>query len=146
MNRAHKNAWFGFGFSIIATILMLFIFALTVSRSFQTFPWIFGFTGAAALIFSILLFCSIVFRGRQLGDIDADERDRQIKNAAIKIAFAFVWPILILSNIVTIYFAGVTGPVPAILFAFIHLSVFVFSATIYFLSILTIYKSEGGAA
>jgi hypothetical protein len=143
MNRAQKNSWFGFCFSIIATILMLFIIAISVSHSFQTFPWIFGFTGAAALIFGILLFSSIILRRRRLGDIDADERDRQIKNTAIKISFASVWPLLILTNIVIFYYAGVTGPVPAILFAFIHLGVFVFSATIYFFSILILYQAQG---
>ena len=78
--------------------------------------------------------------------IEADERDRHIRNIAIKITFASIWPLLILANIGTIYFAGVTGPVPAILFAFIHLGVFVFSALIYFLSILFFYQAQGGAA
>ena len=146
MNRAQKNTWFGFGFSIIATILMLFIFALTVSRSFQTFSWIFGLTGAAVFVFITLLLCSFIFRKRRSGDIEADERDRHIRNIAIKITFASIWPLLILANIGTIYFAGVTGPVPAILFAFIHLGVFVFSALIYFLSILFFYKAQEGAA
>ena len=147
MNRAQKNAWFGFWFSVIATILMLFIFALTVSRSFQTFPWIFGFTGAAALIFGVLLFCSLIFRKKKGNNvIDADERDRQISSLAIKISFVSIWPLLLIADILTVCFAGIIGSVPPILFIIIHLGVFISSATIYFLSILIIYKTQRGAA
>lgn len=146
MNRAQKNAWFGFGFSLIASTLMLFIIMLTCSTAFQTFPWVFGFTGVVAVVFVILLLFSFIFRKRSTGDIEADERDQQITNQAVKVSFTTVWPFLILANIVTIYFAGITGPVPAILFVFIHVGIFVFTSTIYFLSILTCYRTRGGAA
>ena len=71
MNRAQKNAWFGLGYSLIALVLILFIGAISISRAFQTFGWIFGLTGVAALIFTILVFCSFVFRRRKSGDIEA---------------------------------------------------------------------------
>ncbi len=147
MNRAQKNALFGFGFSLIASILILFIGAISISRVFQTFPWIFSFTGAAALIFGALLFCSLFFRKKKGGNIiDADERDRQISGLAIKISFTSIWLLLLIADFLTVYFVGIIGSVPPILFIIIHLSVFIFSATIYFLSILIIYQVQGGTA
>ena len=143
MNRAQKNAWFGLSFSLIASILILFIFAIFSHLQIQTFPWIFGVSGAAALAFIVLLLCSFIFRKRQNGDIEADERDRSITNKAIKISFISVWPFLILANTLTIYFTGIVKSVPAILFVFIHVGVFVFSAITYFLSILIIYQAQG---
>lgn len=144
MNRAQKNAWFGLGFCMVADFLIAFVFYL--SCTFPTVSKIFGGVSIAMLAFAVLLLCSFIFRRRRLGNIGADERDRYIYNAAIKISFITVWPLLILANILAIYFAGVAGPIPAILFAFIHLWVFVFCATIYFSSILILYKIQGGSA
>ena len=146
MNRAQKNAWFGLGFSLIALVLILFIGAISISRAFQTFGWIFGLTIAAALIFTVLVFCSLIFRKRKSGDIEADERDWRISNLAIKISFIFIWPLLLIADTLTVCFAGITGSVPPILFIIIHLGVFIFSATIYFLSTLVLYQTKGGVA
>ena len=144
MNRAQKNAWFGFGFSLIASILILFIGAHSISISFQTFPWIFGFTSAVALIFGVLLFCSLIFRKKKGNNvISSDERDRQISNLAIKISFTSIWPLLLIADILTVSFVGIIGSVPPILFVIIHLGVFILSATIYFLSVLILYRLPG---
>ena len=144
MNRAQKNAWFGFGFSLIASILILFIGAISISRAFQTFPWIFGFTGAAALIFGVLLFCSLIFRKKKGNNvISSDERDRQISSLAIKISFTSIWPLLLIADILAVSFFGIIGSVPPILFIIIHLGAFIFSATIYFLSVLILYRLPG---
>ena len=146
MNRAQKNAWFGLGFSLVADGLMIFILALSCTRSVQTFPWIFGTTGLMALLFVLLLLISSICRKRQSSDIDADERDKVISNLAIKISFASVWPLLLLVSLCTVFLVGVEGPVPAILLIFIHVGVFVFVASIYFSSLLILYRLKGGAA
>lgn len=143
MNRVQKNVWFGLGFSLVANILIGFIFTLSCSASFQTFPWIFGSTGAAAFIFIILLLCSFIFRRRRSGDIEADERDRQISTLAIKVSFASVWLLLFMANFLIIWNIGILGDFPPIMYIFVHLGAFIAAVTIYFSSILVLYRLPG---
>ena len=139
MNRTQKNAWFGLGFSAIGDLIIAIMIVMSLSNKFVTLPFIFGTTGFAILAFGILLFCSLLFRRRRTGDIDADERDRVISTLAINICFCSVWPLLLLVSLFAVFLVGVAGPIPAILLIFIHVGVFVVSATVYFASILILY-------
>ena len=141
MNHAQKNAWFGLGFCLVGDFLIAM--GCYVSFTFPTRSKIFAGLALAMLAFVGLLLSSLIIRKRQAGEIETDERDKQIVTLAIRISFAAVWLLLLLTNVLTISFCGPAGPVPAVLFAFFHLWAFIIAATIYFISILVMYRFPG---
>jgi hypothetical protein len=77
---------------------------------------------------------------------DFDELDRVIQNKAIRISFVAVWFLWPMALILTMLKTGIAGNLPAILYLYVHLGVFLICMAIYFLTKIILYKNqtEGG--
>ena len=79
---------------------------------------------------------------------DFDELDAAIQQRAIRASFIAVWFFWPLALILTMVRFGITTPIPTILFGYIHFGVFLICMTIYFLTMVRLYRkqTQGGAA
>ncbi|MHC4237426.1 MAG: hypothetical protein ACYSO4_10180 [Planctomycetota bacterium] len=159
MNRAQKNAWFGLVNCIIAVIFFIELFLVRLfhvpvpgfkfaPQPSQTELFFRAMTAFWPLALPVLALILLLIPRKKQSPVepDFDELDRVIQNKAIRISFVAVWFLWPMALILTMLKTGIAGNLPAILYLYVHLGVFLICMAIYFLTKIILYKNqtEGG--
>ena len=156
MNRTQKNAWFGLVNCLLAIVFCVFFlgrafFCVPVpGYKFQPQPSQGEIVVRAILWFGLLILLPIIAlivlliprKKESPAEPDFDEMDAAIQNKAIRISFISVWLLWPLALVLIMLNFGITGALPAIFYLYLHLGVFLFCMTVYFLTKIRLYQKQ----
>ena len=149
MNRAQKNAWFGF----LGALTISIIYVTTFIVLFLT-PGYLQFSCLAVCMWMVALFIAMVWmyhKKQSPSEPDCDERDSQISRWAVIVSFVGLCLLIYISDALLVLWTGFEGVVPTSILPVIHLGIGFVALTIYNAAIIILYGkdnklSEGGAA
>ena len=142
MNRMQKSAWVGLtGFLISDLLFTLYFIIMFIPRPHPV-RGILGFGLPLIFLLGLAIFLWQFRNPQSLAEPECDERDLTINRKAIIAGFVTLCILLLVSSVGTLIASGFGGEIPASLFPLIQLSIFMTAMTVYYLSVVLLYRAK----
>jgi len=150
MNFAQKNAWFGligslFSIPVIGSVGYVLWTGCTPNKL-----WISKYIAVLAVIFSVFFIVTNIIANRvhkkKTTEPETDERDRQINLHAIRVCLISLGLLIYFSDAAIMLYTGSEGWILSGVLPLIHFGIGFIVLTIYYASILILYRIKGDAA
>ena len=143
MNRTQKGAWFTLAYSLLCIALSIYLLIRIAVLKQLPERW---FAFWIAVAFCFLMAASIIFlrKKQSPGEVDSDERDRQIQRRAALAGFVAVWILLFVSSAIPLFALGAEGALPVWALPLINVNIAVVALLVYTVAVLVQYSKGGG--